>query len=125
MPLTVQCLTIDSADPQGLAAFWSAALGLPIGGVGTGECEGEVWIGPGEGHPHDGIMPDLLFIRVPENKAGKNRLHLDLRPDDDQEAEVTRLEALGATRADIGQGDVSWVVMRDPEGNEFCVLAPR
>ena len=54
-------------------------------------------------------------------KAGKNRVHLDLRPDN-QEAEIRRLEDLGATRIDIGQQDVAWVVMADPEGNEFCVL---
>jgi hypothetical protein len=61
---------------------------------------------------------------VPEPKTVKNRLHLDLRADD-QEAEVRRLEALGARRIDIGQGDVTWVVMADPEDNEFCVLCPR
>ena len=54
----------------------------------------------------------------------KNRLHLDLRPVD-QAAEVTRLEGLGATRTDVGQGDSPWVVMADPEGNEFCVLPAR
>jgi hypothetical protein len=70
------------------------------------------------------VVPDLLFIRVPEAKAGKNRLHLDLRPDD-QAAEVARLETLGARRASVGQSDeVGWVVMQDPEGNEFCVLQP-
>jgi len=63
-------------------------------------------------------------LRVPAAKAGKNRLHLDLRPGD-QAAEVARLEGLGASRADIGQGSqVSWVVMADPDGNEFCVLKP-
>ena len=122
MTLRIQCLTIDCADPQKLSAFWSAALGLPSFPLDGGD----VWIGPGEGHPEDGILPDLLFQKVPdhEEKLGKNRLHLDLRPDD-QDAEVARLEALGARRADIGQGDVSWIVMTDPEGNEFCVLAPR
>ncbi len=74
------------------------------------------------GSPQDGVAPDLLFLRVPEEKAGKNRLHLDLRPKE-QAAEVARLESLGARRADVGQGaDVSWVVMVDPDGNEFCVL---
>jgi len=64
---------------------------------------------------------------VPESKTLKNRLHLDLAPgpDDDQEAEVRRLEALGAVRVNDGQGDVTWVVLADPEGNEFCVLSPR
>ena len=60
-------------------------------------------------------------MRVPEDKAVKNRLHLDLRPLD-QAAEVARLEGLGARRIDIGQRDTSWVVMADPDGNEFCVL---
>ena len=122
MSLRIQCLTVDCADPEKLGAFWSAALGLPS----FTAADGDVWIGPGEGHPHDGIMPDVLFVKVPDHdeKLGKNRLHLDLRSDD-QAAEVARLEALGARRADIGQGDVTWVVMADPEGNEFCVLAPR
>jgi hypothetical protein len=67
----------------------------------------------------------MLFLQVPDPKQGFNRLHIDLRPTGeapDQAAEVARLEALGATRVDVGQGDVSWVVMADPEGNEFCVL---
>ena len=60
-------------------------------------------------------------------KTGKNRLHFDLAPPvrGDQQAEVKRLVSLGATRIDIGQGEVSWVVMADPDGNEFCVLTPR
>ena len=70
-----------------------------------------------------------MFISVPEGKTVKNRLHLDVSPppDGDQEAEVRRLEALGARRVSVGQdpGAVSWVVMADPEGNEFCVLTPR
>jgi hypothetical protein len=68
-------------------------------------------------------FPGLVFGLVPEAKGVKNRLHIDLNPDD-QVAEVDRLLALGATRADIGQGDVPWVVLADPEGNEFCVLTP-
>ena len=79
---------------------------------------------PPEGSPEDGIVPDLLFLRVPEGKTMKNRLHLDLRPKD-QAAEVARLEALGARRVDVGQGaNVSWVVLADPDGNEFDVLKP-
>jgi hypothetical protein len=62
-------------------------------------------------------------VKVPEAKAVKNRLHLDLRPKD-QAAEVTRLEGLGARRVDIAQGEVSWVVLADPDGNELCVLKP-
>jgi hypothetical protein len=63
----------------------------------------------------------LLFVRVAESKSIKNRLHLDFRPDD-RDVEVERLIGLGATRVDIGQGKPSWVVLADPEGNEFCVL---
>jgi hypothetical protein len=63
----------------------------------------------------------LLFVRVAESKSIKNRLHLDFRPDD-RDVEVERLIGLGATRVDIGQGEPSWVVLADPEGNEFCVL---
>jgi hypothetical protein len=77
---------------------------------------------PPAGSPEDGVAPDLLFLRVPEDKAVKNRLHLDLRPED-QATEVARLERLGARRVDVGQGDdVSWIVLADPDGNEFCVL---
>ena len=74
--------------------------------------------------PRDSSCAALLFIRVPERKTTKNRIHLDLNPDD-RDTEVARLEELGARRVDIGQGDVTWVVMADPEGNEFCVLTPR
>jgi hypothetical protein len=69
-------------------------------------------------------LPGLLFTPVPEKKTLKNRLHLDFRPDD-QEAEVAPLLALGARHARVGQGDEQWVVLADPEGNEFCVLGPR
>jgi catechol 2,3-dioxygenase-like lactoylglutathione lyase family enzyme len=113
-------LCIDTRDPDGLASFWQAALGWRR----TFEQDDEIALEPPEGSPEDGVSPDLLFLRVPEEKAGKNRLHLDLRPED-QAAEVARLERLGARRVDVGQGpDVSWVVMADPDGNEFCVLRP-
>jgi hypothetical protein len=109
---------VDTTDPAWLAGFWQAALGWRR----TFEKDDEVVLEPPEGSREDGIVPDLLFLRVPEMKSGKNRLHLDLRPED-QAAEVTRLESLGARRVDIGQGDeASWVVMADPDGNEFCVL---
>jgi predicted enzyme related to lactoylglutathione lyase len=119
MTLRIQCLCIDTADPAGLAAFWQSVLGWRLSTEGD-----EAVLEPPEGSKEDGVAPDLLFLRVPEEKAGKNRLHLDLRPED-QAAEVARLEGLGARRADVGQGpDVSWVVMADPDGNEFCVLRP-
>ena len=120
MSLRIQCLCIDAADPAGLADFWQSALGWRR----THAADDEVVLEPPEGSAEDGIVPDLLFLRVPEGKATKNRLHLDLRPAD-QAAEVERLEKLGAHRVDVGQGPkVSWVVMADPEGNEFDVLAP-
>ena len=118
MTLRIQCLVIDSIDPVRLADFWQAVLGWRR----TEETPDEVALEPPAGSPEDGVVADLLFLRVPEPKSGKNRLHLDLRPQD-QAVEVARLEALGARRVDVGQGpDVSWVVLADPEGNEFCVL---
>ncbi|GHE30797.1 lactoylglutathione lyase [Streptosporangium violaceochromogenes] len=118
MDLRIQCLCVDTNDPASLASFWEAALGWRR----THEQPDEVALEPPAGTPEDGVVPDLLFLRVPEGKRGKNRLHLDLRPKD-QAAEVARLEGLGARRVDVGQGgDVSWVVMADPDGNEFCVL---
>ena len=117
MALRIQCLCIDSHDPAKIASFWQAALGWRR----TFEEENEVVLEPPEGSPEDGVVPDLLFLKVGEDKIIKNRLHLDLRPVD-QAAEVARLEALGARRLDVGQGDVSWVVMADPDGNEFDVL---
>jgi catechol 2,3-dioxygenase-like lactoylglutathione lyase family enzyme len=110
-------LCIDTQDPAKLASFWEAALGWRR----THEEDDEVVLEPPAGSPEDGVVPDLLFLKVPEGKAGKNRLHIDLRPAD-QAAEVARLESLGARRVDVGQGDVSWVVLADPDGNEFCVL---
>lgn len=117
MGIRIQCLCIDSTNPAAIAAFWQSALGwrCPF------EKENQVVLEPPEGSPEDGIVPDLVFMKVPEGKAVKNRLHLDLRPSD-QPAEVARLEALGARRVSAGQGALSWVTMADPDGNEFDVL---
>ncbi len=118
MSLRIQCLCVDTTDPAGLAAFWEQALGWRR----TFDSPDEVVLEPAEGSREDGVVPDLLFLKVPEAKAVKNRLHIDLRPDD-QAAEVERLTQLGARRADVGQSsDVTWIVMADPHGNEFCVL---
>jgi catechol 2,3-dioxygenase-like lactoylglutathione lyase family enzyme len=117
MDIRIQCLCVDSAHPSKSADFWEAALGWRR----THDTDNEVVLEPPAGSPEDGVAPDLLFLKVPGPKMVKNRLHLDLRPAD-QAAEVARLEALGARRVDIGQGDVSWVVMTDPDGNEFDVL---
>jgi predicted enzyme related to lactoylglutathione lyase len=116
--LSIQCFSLDCTDPHRAAAFWQEALGWRRT-VDTAE---EVVLEPPAGSPQDGVAPDLLFLRVPEGKTVKNRWHPDLRPKD-QEAEVARLEALGATRIDVGQrADQSFVVMADLDGNEFCVL---
>lgn len=117
--MRIENVSIDSISPLETAQFWAEVLGWVIV---EDDDDDEVAIQPLPGSPEAGIVPDVLFLRVPEEKAVKNRLHLDLRPQD-QAAEVARLEALGATRVDIGQGeDVTWVVLADPEGNEFCVL---
>ena len=116
--LRIQCFNLDCVDPDRTASFWEAALGWRR----THQTPDEVVLEPPAGSPEDGVVPDLLFLRVPEGKSVKNRWHPDLRPAD-QASEVARLEALGATRLDVGQdADVSWVVMADPDGNEFCVL---
>jgi len=119
MDIRIQCLCVDSAHPSRSADFWEAALGWRR----THDTGDEVVLEPPAGSPEDGVAPDIIFLKVPGSKTAKNRLHLDLRPAD-QAAEVARLEALGARRVDIGQGDVSWVVMADPDGNEFDVLRP-
>ncbi|MEV6416268.1 VOC family protein [Kribbella sp. NPDC051718] len=120
MSIRVQCVIYDAIDPAAQARFWAEVLGWRI----THEVEKESVLEPPEGSPEDGIVPDILFVRVPEDekKSLKNRVHMDLRPDD-QEAEIARVEKLGAQRASVGQDEsVSWVVMTDPEGNEFCIL---
>ena len=117
--LTIQCFNLDATDPDRVASFWQEALGWRR----THETPDEVVLEPPAGSPQDGVAPDLLFLRVPEGKTVKNRLHFDLRPDD-RDAEVERLLRLGAVKVDIGQegaADVTWVVLADPEGNEFCV----
>lgn len=120
MDIRIQCVVVDAHDCEVLARFWSQALGWRI----TYESAGEWAIEPPEGSPAVDVAPDILFVKVPDPKTTKNRLHFDLRPKD-QTPEVQRLLHLGARRIDIGQGeDVSWVVLADPEGNEFCVLAP-
>jgi Glyoxalase-like domain len=116
-------LVADAADPSGLARFWSQALGWQVAAEKPGEAV--VWP-PGYDYPDPAALP-LVFVPVPEPKTAKNRVHLDLASssDADQAATVRRLLSLGATPADIGQGEVPFVVLADPEGNEFCVLDPR
>ena len=106
---------VDARDPRALGLWWRDALGWVV--VNDDPDEFEI-------RPTADRLPGLLFVPVSEPKTTKNRLHLDFRPDD-RDAEVERLLALGATRADIGQGEQTWIVLADPEGNEFCVLGSR
>jgi len=109
-------LIIDCADPVRVAAFWCGVLGYRE----SARDETGVAIA---GSPS---APSLLFIRVPEAKAGKNRLHFDVCPTDgDQEQELQRLLGLGARRSERIISGGSWVVLEDPEGNEFCLMARR
>ncbi|MFL6161827.1 MAG: VOC family protein [Jatrophihabitantaceae bacterium] len=112
MELNWEQVVIDARDPAALSRWWADALGWVV----VGEDDGEFEI-----RATSDRVPGLLFVPVPEPKTSKNRLHLDFRPVD-QNAEVERLLALGARRVDIGQADASWVVLADPEGNEFCIL---
>jgi hypothetical protein len=119
-------LVLDSRDPAALARWWAEVLDWEV--VGT-EDDGAVEIGP-PGQGAKGPVPTLLFAPVAEPKPGKLPLHLDLNATDrDQEAELARLLALGATPVDVGQGPLSesmtWHVLADPEGNEFCLLRSR
>ncbi|MBX3092898.1 MAG: VOC family protein [Cryobacterium sp.] len=124
-------IVVDCKDVGAQARWWANVLDWRV----VYESEDEFVIVPPraleENHqvPLDEQGPGLVFVTVPEDKAIKNRLHIDLAPgpDDDQAAEVARLEALGATRVNVGQDEstVTWVVLADPEGNEFCVLSPR
>ncbi|MGW0337974.1 VOC family protein [Streptomyces sp. NPDC003011] len=115
MTLEWEQLVVDAADPVALGRWWAEALGWVV--VTDDPEEYEI-------RPEKDRLPGLLFVPVPEGKTVKNRLHLDFRPAD-QEAEVARLLALGARQADVGQGEQTWVVLTDPEGNEFCVLGAR
>jgi predicted enzyme related to lactoylglutathione lyase len=108
-------LVIDADDPGRLARWWAEALGYRI----TYEKPDEVEI---RRTPDE--LPGLTFVPVVAAKSTKNRLHIDLRPDD-QEAEVERLVNMGARHVDVGQRSAGWVVLADPEGNEFCILAAR
>ena len=119
MTLTISGAVVDCADPGRVADFWQAALGWTAREDGPPDWAS---LEPRDGEVVDGLT-SMFFQRVPEGKVVKNRLHLDLTPDD-QQAEVARLEGLGARRIDVGQqADVTWVVLADVEGNEFCVLS--
>lgn len=118
MPVTLHHIVIDAHDLPALARFWAEALRWRI----LSEREREVVIGPDENAP-----VGICFMPTTDRKVVKNRLHLDLTSDaEDRDAEIDRLLALGARRAEVGQsGEESWTVLADPEGNEFCVVRPK
>lgn len=114
MPKASIDIVLDCNEPQRLERFWSVALGYRA--YWSSE-ELVVLV------PEDGVRPPLLLMQVPEPRAGKNRMHLDIVTDD-VEAEVARLQTEGATRAHEGQREFAgayWVTMADPDGNKFCV----
>jgi predicted enzyme related to lactoylglutathione lyase len=113
-------IVIDSRNPLELARFWAEALGWPL----QEDDGGLAWLSStGDYRAPD---PLLVFVPVPEDKAAKNRIHIDVNPSGcDQAEELQRLLALGARQVDVGQGDVPWIVLADPEGNEFCLLGRR
>jgi predicted enzyme related to lactoylglutathione lyase len=113
----IAAVVVDCADPRAMARFWGEAMDWTLH---------EVTDDHALLRSAKGVGPYLEFLRTPHLKDMWNRVHLDLLPYpvDGQAAEVARLEALGATLADVGQGDVPWKVLADPEGNEFCVLGP-
>ena len=115
MSLEWEQVVVDSRDPAALGRWWADVLGWVV--VNESPEEFEI-------RPSADLLPGLLFGQVSDAKESKNRLHLDFRPDD-QQAEVERFLRLGARRVDIGQGSVPWVVLADPQGNEFCVLSAR
>ena len=120
MPTRLVHLVVDATDPARLARFWAEALGWEVAAEESDEVD---VCPPGFSYPDPSALP-LVFVPVPEPKNGKNRVHLDLATDSvtHQAAVVERLLALGAAPADIGQGEVPWTVLADPEGNEVCVL---
>ncbi|HEY7920390.1 MAG TPA: VOC family protein [Streptosporangiaceae bacterium] len=123
MPTRLVHLVADARDPGRLARFWSALLGWEI----ADETPEEIDVWPAGYTYPDPVAVPIVFVPVPESKTGKNRVHLDLasRSAADQAELVSRARDLGGGPVDIGQGEVPWVVMADPEGNEFCVLEPR
>jgi predicted enzyme related to lactoylglutathione lyase len=116
MTSRIAAISIDAVDPRRVAEFWCAVLGWEINNLDSTGAD----IGP-----PNGSWPTIDIGRVPEKKAVKNRLHLDLRADaSTQSDELRRLLDLGAQRVDVGQtSDSTWIVLADPEGNEFCLLS--
>lgn len=114
----IAAIVVDCGDPRAMARFWGEATGWTVYEVADDHARLRA---------PEGVGPYLEFVRTPDDELVWNRVHLDLLPyhGDDQAAHAERLRGLGATDADVGQGDAAWMVMADPEGNEFCLLAPR
>jgi hypothetical protein len=119
VPTRLDSIVFDAADHVALARWWGEALGWPM----HVDDEDDGIVTPPEG----AALTDLVFCAVDDPKVAKNRVHLDLASSsaEDHAATVERLVAAGARRVDVGQGDVPWVVLADPEGNELCVLELR
>ncbi|MEV7662626.1 VOC family protein [Paenarthrobacter sp. NPDC089316] len=114
----IATVVVNCEDPRAMAAFWGEAMDWTLH---------EVTDEHARLRSSSGVGPYLELLGTSDPGALKNRIHLDLMPyaGDDQSAEVARLHALGAHDADVGQGDVPWKCLTDPEGNDFCVLSPR
>jgi hypothetical protein len=131
MALRWYSVVVDCLDVRKQAAWWAQALGWTVRYDTDEECVIiPSWVDEQvmRTTPWDRTGPGMVFVPVPEGKSVKNRLHIDLAPhtSQDRDAEIARLEQLGARRVDVGQShDVSWTVLADPEGNEFCVLSSR
>ncbi|MCO1337948.1 glyoxalase [Kocuria polaris] len=114
----IATVVVDCADPRAMAEFWGAATGWTVHAADDEHARLR---------SARGVGPYLEFLRTPDPHADRRRLHLDLmpQPGGDQGAEAERLRSLGARDADVGQGDAPWMCLADPEGNEFCIIAPR
>ena len=131
MALRWYSTVVDCTDVAALSRWWADVLGWQV----VYEADDEVVIVPAHvteesirATPWAEVGPGIVFVPVPEGKTVKNRIHIDLAPhtSDDRAAEIARLVAVGASRVDVGQDDdVTWDVLADPEGNEFCVLSSR
>ncbi|HLB39193.1 MAG TPA: VOC family protein [Actinomycetota bacterium] len=132
--MRIDAIVFDCRDAAPLARFWAETLGWSVApydeaeltrlaskGITDPEDDPSVMVEP----PEDTELPMLFFTEVPEGKVAKNRVHLDVVAEDELEAEVERLEGLGASIHSWAEGDGGiWCVMLDPEGNEFCVMPP-
>ncbi|MEE1782816.1 VOC family protein [Streptomyces sp. SP17BM10] len=114
----IAAVVVDCADPREMARFWGGAMDWTVHEVADDHATMR---------SARGVGPYLEFLRVPDAKSGWNRVHLDVRPyrGDDPATEESRLRALGASDPGIDQSEISWRILTDPEGNEFCLLSPR